>query len=57
MILRLEFFVVLILVRLISYVGEVLEFEVDIIYMICWIDLKVVLVWIKGEEREWKLFV
>lgn len=57
MILRLEFFVVLILVRLISYVGEVLEFEVDIICLICWIDLKVVLVWIKGEERELKLFV
>lgn len=53
-ILRLEFFVVLILVRFIIYVKEVLEFDVIIINMICWIDLRVILFWIKGEEREWK---
>jgi len=54
---RLEFLVALILVRLISHVGEALEPEVDITDLTYWTDSKVALAWIKGEEREWKPFM
>jgi len=53
---RLQLLAALILARLISHAGEVLEPEVDITDL-TWTDLKVALAWIKGEEREWKPFV
>ena len=54
---RLELLAALVLARLIEHVNEALQLELAITDTSCWIDSKVTLFWIKGEEKEWKQYV
>ena len=54
---RLELLSALILARLITNVRRALESTLTIVGSTCWTDSKVVLYWIRNEEKEWKQFV
>ncbi|CDW53743.1 RVT 1 and Peptidase A17 and DUF1758 domain contai ning protein [Trichuris trichiura] len=52
---RLELMGALIGARLVSYVKEVMELEIDAVH--CWTDSKVALAWICSVTKQWKPFV
>ena len=54
---RLELMAALILARLISRIKKTLEPCLAISRTHCWTDLRNVLYWIKGKDKEWKQFV
>ena len=56
-ILRLELLAALLLARPISSVSAALEEKLKLESPMCYTDSKVVLFWIKGQDKEWKQFV